>query len=165
MVFFVLLQQRSFTEDYKCSSVSKELFPSSSCSDSEHLLLRVFLERISPNFLILWRLQSYFRPLRFFFFFFSFHSTQFHFITNIGELIYCLIKNKTAPWKRNLTCKLYSYLSQKVPPPWGGGGCLFHRYWAPEARRAVYIFILKASVGYKLVTSKLQPFIFKFPLF
>lgn len=36
-------------------------------------------------------------PKVLFFFFFSFHSTQFHFITNIGELIYCLIKNKTAP--------------------------------------------------------------------
>ena len=30
--------------------------------------------------------------------------------------------------------------------------------------RAIYVFILKASVGYTLVKFKLQPFFLKFPL-
>lgn len=51
------------------------------------------------------------------------------------------------------------------PAPVGVDVGLFHHYWAPEAERTIYIFIFKASVGYKLVTFKLQPLFFKFPLF
>ena len=43
-----------------------------------------------------------------------------------------------------------------------GAVALFHPYWAPEAGGTIYIFILKASVGYKLVKFKLQPFFFFF---
>lgn len=51
--------------------------------------------------------SCYFRALRFFFFF---QITQFHFITNIGELIYCLIKKKS---HANYTV----IFPRSVPPP------------------------------------------------
>lgn len=55
--------------------------------------------------------SCYFRALRFFFFF---QITQFHFITNIGELIYCLIK------KNHMQIILLSFPEVYPPTPWPG---------------------------------------------
>lgn len=65
----------------------------------------------------------------------------------IGELIYCLVKKK----KKKNTLEKKSHIQivllsspEGIFPPAGG---LFHYDWALEAKRTIYIFIFKASVG------------------
>lgn len=69
---------------------------------------------------------------------------------------------KKTPWKKkkNLTCKLHCYLSPKVFPPWWVLLLYFILTGLQKQGGTIYIFILKASVGYKLVKFKLQPFFF-----